>query len=822
MDGDPLVSLLPSLPYEIFSPRTRAGTHLTTYTALNPSGAYIAVGTFDGSLLIYSSFDFQLQRAYKVFGVESVVSIVWLPDSQSIVAIGAYLSAVWLAVAEFNDSLTYTHSDDCVVSASLARSCKQSELLFSYTSDRNKAEGALLALLQSTFHEDKATAHIYDHYSSDLTNGYNPGPRRVLISCTPFEFVVDASMLATHVQARTERREILFSQVRLVVFVAISEYHMPLILCLDRYNYSAHFPYSSSILTCLRMSLGNAALSIFRKSTMDVMPVIGRVLLLNFQRFFVILGHLSGGIRLLSIVPPNQGDYSVSQSTDADHAFPRYKALRSMYTEKSSSILLRMTGSTTLSAPGQVFSEPEAPSSNIFTALTQFLCYCTHKGICSPADVESSSLSYEKVVISSPSKTQGTTLLTINLSFTSVLELYRFADLLLSCAYLQSSDITKELYNIYKQSSAPLSQYSGYFATLRSAESAVVYLLSGEQLPTGSYTSADYVTKLKGALSRPRHKLQTVLNTFDWNLLTNYMRGSPSDAYFVVTELYSFKLLDGSTSITKAQDGSVSNCETASVPPTKTSSRVRTLEKRYKSNHKSCPDASPNEETFPDMSGCFYDPQDQTSQGLAMYMEDLQILSIYAPSDFSSVTIITPHKINTYSMTSLHRREFTKNFVLLNTDIAEIENVEFKTRFGLPTRETVMASAAVCPTFADPPTCDKECKDTCYKRAQVVFWATQPIEDFSAQCPGFTTIASNVLYIEREDEYDLDPDTRLYDPSFPPRAIDFSGNSGRSCKELPCEEEAVDITSGACNIREDSSTPYVFWGSSFTLHKIFG
>lgn len=39
---------------------------------------------------------------------------------------------------------------------------------------------------------------------------------------------------------------------------------------------------------------------------------------------------------------------------------------------------------------------------------------------------------------------------------------------------------------------------------------------------------------------------------------------------------------------------------------------------------------------------------------------------------------------------------------------------------------------------------------------QLVFWACREVQDFNSCFPGFETVSTNVLYIEREDELDID------------------------------------------------------------------
>ncbi|TNJ26874.1 Encystation-specific secretory granule protein-1 [Giardia muris] len=55
---------------------------------------------------------------------------------------------------------------------------------------------------------------------------------------------------------------------------------------------------------------------------------------------------------------------------------------------------------------------------------------------------------------------------------------------------------------------------------------------------------------------------------------------------------------------------------------------------------------------------------------------------------------------------------------------------------------------------------------------QVLLWAEQTIQDFSSCFPGFETVCTNVLHIEREDELDEAPDTLLYADEVRPRAVD--------------------------------------------------
>ena len=96
---------------------------------------------------------------------------------------------------------------------------------------------------------------------------------------------------------------------------------------------------------------------------------------------------------------------------------------------------------------------------------------------------------------------------------------------------------------------------------------------------------------------------------------------------------------------------------------------------------------------------------------------------------------------------------------------------------------------------------------------QLVFWACREVQDFNSCFPGFETVSTNVLYIEREDELDIDPSS-LYPPTALPRAVDVDYRELQYPTRTVKDDE-LDILSW-----EDSVPIYHYLRSYTEVHEL--
>lgn len=96
---------------------------------------------------------------------------------------------------------------------------------------------------------------------------------------------------------------------------------------------------------------------------------------------------------------------------------------------------------------------------------------------------------------------------------------------------------------------------------------------------------------------------------------------------------------------------------------------------------------------------------------------------------------------------------------------------------------------------------------------QLVFWACREVQDFNSCFPGFETVSTNVLYIEREDELDIDQ-SDLYPPNALPRAVDVDYRELQYPTKTVQDDE-LDILS-----LEDSIPAYHYLRSYAEVHEL--
>lgn len=96
---------------------------------------------------------------------------------------------------------------------------------------------------------------------------------------------------------------------------------------------------------------------------------------------------------------------------------------------------------------------------------------------------------------------------------------------------------------------------------------------------------------------------------------------------------------------------------------------------------------------------------------------------------------------------------------------------------------------------------------------QVIFWACREVQDFNSCFPGFETVSTNVLYIEREDELDIDQ-SHLYPQTALPRAIDVDYRK-LQCPTKIVQDDDLNILSW-----EDSIPSHHYLLSYTDVHKL--
>lgn len=96
---------------------------------------------------------------------------------------------------------------------------------------------------------------------------------------------------------------------------------------------------------------------------------------------------------------------------------------------------------------------------------------------------------------------------------------------------------------------------------------------------------------------------------------------------------------------------------------------------------------------------------------------------------------------------------------------------------------------------------------------QLIFWACREVQDFNSCFPGFETVSTNVLYIEREDELDIDQST-LYPSTALPRAVDVDYRELQYPTKT-VQDDNLDILSW-----EDSVPTYHYLLSYADIHKL--
>lgn len=133
------------------------------------------------------------------------------------------------------------------------------------------------------------------------------------------------------------------------------------------------------------------------------------------------------------------------------------------------------------------------------------------------------------------------------------------------------------------------------------------------------------------------------------------------------------------------------------------------------------------------------------------------VLSLYVNADATAFVVAGPKELSVYCGSPLeaHKAVYRSLVFLESVDIRET-----------PTGEFVFIAVGMMPRRLPggklgPPA-----------RRSVAYFCPQPVQNYDAFCPQFVALSNNVLYVEREDEYDLETDPLLYPATFPKRLVD--------------------------------------------------
>jgi len=134
-----------------------------------------------------------------------------------------------------------------------------------------------------------------------------------------------------------------------------------------------------------------------------------------------------------------------------------------------------------------------------------------------------------------------------------------------------------------------------------------------------------------------------------------------------------------------------------------------------------------------------------------------ETLAIYTNSDATAFVVASPWEFTVYCGCPLeaHKVVYRSLVFLEAIDIREVASGEF-----------VAIAVGMFPKRLEGGKLGSQMERS------VAYFCPQPVQRYDAFCPNFVTLSNNVLYVEREDEYDLETDPMLYPPTFPKRLVD--------------------------------------------------